>query len=70
VTEYEISHLGKTPFRSRRAAKRRANQIRRNGGDAMRAYPCRYCPFHHIGHRPGQATYLRRGQPIQEKTPQ
>lgn len=68
MTEEQIACLGKTRFLTRRQAKRRANQIRRTGGGAMRAYPCKFCPFHHIGHRPGNATYLRRGQPLRETT--
>jgi hypothetical protein len=66
VTEYEVACLGKTRFLTRRAAKRRATQIRRNGGDAMRPYPCRYCGLFHVGHRPGHATYMRHGQPLTE----
>jgi hypothetical protein len=69
VTEEEIACLGKTRFLTRRQAKRRANQIRRTGGPAMRAYPCKFCAGAHLGHRPGYATYLRRGQPLQETTP-
>lgn len=68
MTEYEIACLGKTRFRARRAAKRRANQIRREGGPAMRPYLCDFCHLFHVGHRPGHATYLRRGQPLQETT--
>jgi hypothetical protein len=70
VTEYEVACLGKSRFPTRRSAKKRANQIRRTGGPAMRAYPCHFCHHFHVGHRPGHATYLRRGQPIQEKTNQ
>mgnify|MGYP001614788181 CR=1 FL=1 len=66
MTEEEVSCLGKTRFYTRRAAKRRANEIRRNGGDAMRPYACEFCSLHHIGHRPGHATYMRRGIPFQE----
>jgi hypothetical protein len=68
VTEEEVSCLGKTRFYTRRAAKRRANQIRREGGPAFRPYPCRYCGLHHVGHRPGHATYMRGGTPLQELT--
>ena len=35
----------------------------------MRAYDCKFCHYFHLGHKPGHATYLRNGQPIQE-TPQ
>lgn len=68
MTEEEVACLGKTPFLTRRAAKRRANQIRREGGPAMRPYTCNFCHLHHVGHRPGHATYRRHGQPIQETT--
>lgn len=73
MTEYEVSCLGKTRFLTRRAAKKRANAIRGTGGPAFRAYPCDYCGLHHLGHRAGQATYLRTTPhgpiPIQELTP-
>lgn len=59
MTEYEISCLGKTRFLTRRAAKHRANAIRRTGGPTFRTYHCEYCGLHHLGHRPGAATYLR-----------
>ena len=68
MTEYEISCLGKTRFPTRRTAKKRASQIRREGGPAMRAYKCDFFPHFHLGHPPGQATYLRHGRPIQEAT--
>jgi hypothetical protein len=68
MTEEETACQGKTRFFTRRAAKKRANQIRRNGGPAMRAYPCNFCGLIHLGHRPGHATYLRHGQPL-EPTP-
>ncbi|QBJ94482.1 hypothetical protein D0Z67_29380 (plasmid) [Streptomyces seoulensis] len=69
MTEEEVACLGKTRFLTRRAAKRRANQIRREGGPAMRPYDCDFCPHFHVGHRPGQATYMRHGIPLQETQP-
>lgn len=68
MTEYEIACQGKSRFPTRKTAKKRANEIRRTGGPAMRAYPCHFCGLYHLGHRPGHATYLRRGQPL-EPTP-
>lgn len=73
MTEYEIACLGKARFFNRRAAKHRASQIRRQGGPHFRTYQCtRYCGLWHLGHRPGEATYVRttpRGViPIQELT--
>jgi hypothetical protein len=68
VTEYETACLGKSRFPTRRAAKKRANQIRREGGPAMRAYRCDFFAHFHLGHRPGHATYLRHGQPLKETT--
>lgn len=63
---------GKTRFLSRRKARRRARQIRGEGGPRMHDYRCRYCWFVHVGHPPGQATYLRTGPhgpiPVQELT--
>jgi hypothetical protein len=52
---------GKTRFPSRRAARRRARQIRGQGGPHFVVYRCRYCRSIHVGHKPGQATYLRPG---------
>ncbi|MEU8740547.1 hypothetical protein [Streptomyces halstedii] len=73
MTEYEVSCLRKTRFLTRRAAKHRANAIRRTGGPALRAYQCDYFAHWHLGHRPGHATYLRGGPnnptPVQELTP-
>jgi hypothetical protein len=68
VTEYEVACLGKTRFNDRPTARRRARQIRRQGGPRLRPYACEFCGLHHLGHRPGHATYLRHGQPIQETT--
>ncbi|MFD7868010.1 hypothetical protein [Streptomyces sp. NPDC059783] len=74
MTEYEISCLGKARFFTRRAAKHRANAIRRTGGPAFRAYHCtQWCGLWHLGHRPGAATYLRNTIngpiPVQEYSP-
>lgn len=66
MTEEEVACLGKTRFLTRRAAKRRANQIRRTGGPKFRAYTCDFCGLVHLGHRPGHATYMRGGTPLQE----
>ena len=52
---------GKHRFPSRRAARRRARQIRGAGGPRFHNYRCRYCRSIHIGHGPGLATYLRTG---------
>lgn len=60
MTEYEASCLGKTRFPSRAAARLRRRQIRGTGGPRFRTYRCRYCRGVHLGHAPGQATYLRR----------
>lgn len=61
MTEYEASCLGKTRFTSRRTARRRARQIRGEGGPRFHTYRCRYCLNTHIGHAAGHATYLRTG---------
>lgn len=68
MTEEETACTGKAPFPTRKAAKQRANQIRRHTGNRMRAYQCPYCLAYHLGHRPGHATYLRNGHPIKEPT--
>ncbi|WP_093803945.1 hypothetical protein [Streptomyces sp. Wb2n-11] len=72
MTEYEVSCLGKTRFPSRRAARRRRRQIRGEGGPNFRTYRCRYCLRVHMGHRTGEATYVRTTPhgviPIQELT--
>lgn len=61
---------GKTRFTSRRAARRRARQIRGQGGPRFNTYRCRWCDHVHVGHPPGLATYLRPGPhgpiPVQE----
>lgn len=59
MTEYQIACLGKTRFTTRRDAKHRASQIRREGGPSFRIYHCQYGEHWHVGHRPGEATYLR-----------
>jgi hypothetical protein len=60
----------KTVFPSRRTGRRRARQIRGEGGPRLDDYRCRYCLGVHLGHPPGQATYLRTGHhgpiPVQE----
>lgn len=61
MSEYRIACHGKYRFRNRAEAKARANKIRTTGGPAFNVYACRYCFQWHFGHRPGQATYLRRG---------
>ncbi|MFG2359439.1 hypothetical protein [Streptomyces sp. NPDC048521] len=61
MTEEEATCTGKTPFHTRKAAKQRANQIRRHTGNRMRAYQCPFCAAYHLGHRPGHATHLRSG---------
>ncbi|MET7792133.1 hypothetical protein ABZS93_37250, partial [Streptomyces sp900116325] len=56
------SCLGKRAFPSRRTARRRARQIRGEGGPDFHTYRCWYCKATHLGHRPGDATYLRAGR--------
>jgi hypothetical protein len=68
VTEYEISCLGKTRFPTKADARRRARQIRREGGPHFRPYDCKFCGLHHVGHPPGHATYMRGGIPLEELT--
>ena len=70
MTEEEVACLGKSRFYTRSIARRRARQIRREGGPRLRPYACDFCGLHHLGHRPGHATYLRQGQPLQETTHQ
>ncbi|MFD1309104.1 hypothetical protein [Streptomyces kaempferi] len=61
---------GKTYFLSRRQARRRARQIRGEGGPRFDNYRCDYCWLVHLGHAPGEATHLRTGPhgpiPVQE----
>lgn len=61
MNDFEVSCLGKAAFPSRRAARRRARQIRGEGGPRLHAYRCRWCSGTHLGHAPGHATYLRTG---------
>ena len=69
MTEEEVACTGKTRFYTRAAARTRSRQIRRTGGPRLRPYHCPYCGCHHLGHEPGQATYLRKGQPLTQPTP-
>lgn len=61
MTEYQIACLGKARFTSRRQARRRARQIRGEGGPGFHTYRCHYCQHIHLGHSQGQATHLRTG---------
>ncbi|MFD8626652.1 hypothetical protein ACFV4E_22675 [Streptomyces hygroscopicus] len=61
MNDFEVSCLGKAAFPSRRSARRRARQIRGEGGPDLRAYRCRWCGACHLGHALGHATYLRTG---------
>ncbi|MCA1224038.1 hypothetical protein [Streptomyces sp. 8L] len=60
MSEYDVACHLKQRYRDRRSAKHRANQIRTTGGDALKPYQCKFCLQWHLGHRPGEATYLRR----------
>jgi hypothetical protein len=72
VSGYLSECYRKTRFRSRSRARRRARQIRGEGGPDLHAYRCRYCPHVHLGHKRGLATHLRDGPygpvPVQELT--
>ncbi|WP_406516353.1 hypothetical protein OH809_45350 (plasmid) [Streptomyces sp. NBC_00873] len=59
MTEYEIACLGKTRFTSRSAGRRRARQIRGEGGPRFHTYRCPFCHGVHLAHQLGHATYLR-----------
>ncbi|GAA0500923.1 hypothetical protein [Streptomyces olivaceiscleroticus] len=59
MTEEEISCTGKRWWFTRAEARREASKLRRQGQKGIRAYECRYCHLHHIGGRPGYATYQR-----------
>ncbi|GHB15411.1 hypothetical protein GCM10018777_56880 [Streptomyces albogriseolus] len=68
MTEEEVSCLGKTRFWTLAAARTRARQIRRIGGPRLLPYQCHYCRLFHLGHKPGHATYRRKGQPLEPTT--
>ena len=68
MTEEEVSCLGKTRFWTLAAARTRARQIRREGGPRLRPYTCHFCGLSHLGHKPGHATYRRKGQPLKDLT--
>lgn len=59
MNDYQVSCLGKTRFLNRAAARRRASQIRREGGPHFRSYQCRHCHLWHVGNLPGHASHLR-----------
>ena len=69
---YLIGCYLKTVFPSRRTGRRRARQIRGEGGPRLDDYRCRYCYGVHLGHPHGEATHLRSGPhgptPVQELT--
>ncbi|MGQ4437965.1 hypothetical protein ACN6LI_003330 [Streptomyces violaceoruber] len=50
---------GKARFPSRRTGRRRAKQIRGQGGGRMHDYRCDYCHQVHLGLPTNQATHLR-----------
>lgn len=70
MNAYLASCHAKTRFPSRRAARRRARQIRGEGGPRFKQYRCRWCGAIHLAHLPGYATHLRPGPhgptPVQE----
>lgn len=70
MNAYLAGCYAKTCFPSRRTGRRRAKQIRGQGGPRMHDYRCDWCSGVHIGHPPGHATHLRTGphgpQPVQE----
>lgn len=41
---------GKTPFKDERRAQHRAKQIRRESGEDLHSYRCRFCHRWHLGH--------------------
>lgn len=59
MNDYQASCLGKTRFLTRAEAKRRASQIRREGGPHFRSYRCRHCALYHVGNLAGHASHLR-----------
>lgn len=73
MNSYLLACHDKTPFPSRRAARRRARQIRGQGGPRFTKYRCPYCDLIHLSHPYGQATHLRTTRqgprPVQETAP-
>ncbi|MEU9578767.1 hypothetical protein [Streptomyces chilikensis] len=59
MTAYLTGCWLKTAFPSRRTARRRARQIRGEGGPHFRTYRCHRCAAVHLAHKPGHATHLR-----------
>ena len=53
---------GKVRYSSRALARTVARRIRRTGGPRLQPYQCTFCGLHHLGHKTGHATYLRRGR--------
>ena len=73
MNDYLSSCHAKTRFLTRKAAKHRASQIRREGGPHFRTYHCRHCGLYHVGGLRGHASHLRtvhgRAVPVEELTP-
>jgi len=61
MNSYLTACHGKTHFPSRRAARRRARQIRGRGGPHFTTYRCPWCAAVHLAHPHGHATHLRAG---------
>ncbi|MFD7922599.1 hypothetical protein ACFV3R_25645 [Streptomyces sp. NPDC059740] len=56
----DVACTGKARYITRAQAKKAATAIRREGGDHLCVYQCRFCSTWHLGGRPGQAKHLRR----------
>ena len=61
MNAYQAACHGKKAFPSRRAARRRARQIRGTGGPDFTNYRCPWCGSVHLAHPRGQGTHLRTG---------
>ena len=61
MNAYLAACHGKAAFPSRRAARRRARQIRGTGGPHFDNYRCPWCGWTHLGRPRGQGTHLRTG---------
>ena len=60
MDDYTATCKDKRRYPTRADAKRSANSIRTTGGPNFKVYACPYCSAHHLGHRPGYATHLRK----------
>lgn len=60
---------GKVRYLTRKQAKKAAKDVKElRGIKGLQPYTCSFCGLFHLGHRPGQATHLRKGSVLNDPT--